>query len=122
MFSCFNDSMFRSEKQKVRVILAGIVILTLAAALVDFGGVYNRYADKLWLPKMKEIPFRLGLDLLGGTRLMYEADVSQVKSGEQASALEGVRDVVERRVNVFGVSEPVVQTAVTGDKDSVIVE
>jgi protein-export membrane protein SecD len=114
--------MFKSEKQKIRIILAGIIILALAAALVDFGSIYNRYADKLWLPKTKEIPFRLGLDLLGGTRLMYEADVSQIKTGEQAQALEGVRDVVERRVNVFGVSEPVVQTAISGDRYRVIVE
>ena len=114
--------MFKSEKQKTRVIIVGIVILTLAAALVDFGGIYNRYADKLWLPKTKEIPFRLGLDLLGGTRLMYEADVSQIKTGEQAQALEGVRDVVERRINVFGVSEPIVQTAISGDRYRLIVE
>ena len=34
----------------------------------------------------------------------------------------GVRDVIERRVNVFGVSEPVVQTSVSGEQYRVIVE
>src|SRR3989344_3814759 len=53
--------------------------------------------------------FRLGLDLLGGTHLVYQADLSG--SGEQNSddAMAGVRDVIERRVNLFGVAEPVVQ-------------
>ncbi|PIR92598.1 protein translocase subunit SecD [Candidatus Falkowbacteria bacterium CG10_big_fil_rev_8_21_14_0_10_44_15] len=121
MFLCFNDSMFKSEKQKTRAIVAGIVILTLAAALIDFGSRYNRYFGDA-LPRMKEIPFRLGLDLLGGTRLMYEADVSQVPGSEQAQALEGVREVIERRVNIFGVSEPVVQTAIAGENYRLIVE
>ncbi len=113
--------MFKSEKQKIGAIVAGIIILTLAAALIDFGAAYNKRLGDV-LPKIKEIPFRLGLDLLGGTRLMYEADVSQVPDSDQAQALEGVRDVVERRVNVFGVSEPVVQTAIAGDKYRLIVE
>ena len=121
MFLCFNDFMFKSEKQKTRAIVAGIVILTLAAALIDFGSRYNRYFGDV-LPRMKEIPFRLGLDLLGGTRLMYEADVSQVPGSEQAQALEGVREVIERRVNIFGVSEPVVQTAIAGENYRLIVE
>ena len=53
-------------------------------------------------------PFRLGLDLLGGTHLIYQADLSKV-SGSASDAMQGVRDVVERRVNLFGVAEPVVQ-------------
>lgn len=62
-----------------------------------------------------EKPFVLGLDLQGGTRLEYEADVSNVPAGEHAAALEGVRDVIERRVNSMGVSEPVIQITRSGD-------
>jgi protein-export membrane protein SecD len=54
---------------------------------------------------------KLGLDLQGGTRLLYQADLSSIKSGDNKSAMDGVRDVIERRVNAFGVSEPVVQVA-----------
>jgi len=54
-------------------------------------------------------PFRLGLDLNGGTELTYRADISQVKGGDIGSAMSSLRDVIERRVNMFGVSEPVVQ-------------
>lgn len=67
-------------------------------------------------------PFKLGLDLLGGTHLIYEADTSQVPSSERADALAGVRDVIERRVNTLGVSEPIVQTNQVGESWRVIVE
>src|SRR3989338_5740636 len=56
-------------------------------------------------------PFRLGLDLLGGTHLVYEADLSQAGDLQVADAMQCVRDVVERRVNFFGVSEPLVQVS-----------
>lgn len=63
------------------------------------------------------MPFRLGLDLLGGSHLVYQADLSKVQ--DKGEAMQGVRDVIERRVNLFGVAEPLVQ--VTG-RDRLIVE
>jgi protein-export membrane protein SecD len=54
-------------------------------------------------------PFQLGLDLSGGTLLTYQADVSGVAEPEIESAMTTLRDVIERRVNLFGVSEPLVQ-------------
>src|SRR5512134_179171 len=71
------------------------------------------------LPHVPDVPFRLGLDLVGGAHLLYEADFSSLGDVNRADAMEGVRDVVERRVNYFGVAEPVVQ--VSGD-DRLIVE
>lgn len=58
--------------------------------------------------------FRLGLDLAGGTELVYKADMSQTPAGEQADALTSLQGVVERRVNMFGVAEPLVQTEQAG--------
>lgn len=58
---------------------------------------------------LKNKPFRLGLDLSGGSHLVYNADVSQVPLGEVGSSMESLRDVIERRVNLFGVSEPLIQ-------------
>jgi preprotein translocase subunit SecD len=52
----------------------------------------------------------LGLDLKGGTHLVYQADLSGLEPGESAKdAIKGVRDIIERRVNAYGVSEPLVQ-------------
>ena len=53
--------------------------------------------------------FRLGLDLSGGSHLIYKADVSGVEPGQVNESMDALRDVIERRVNLFGVSEPVVQ-------------
>jgi len=57
----------------------------------------------------KHTPFRLGLDLSGGSHLVYKADISQVPAGQVSDSMNALRDVIERRVNLFGVSEPVVQ-------------
>ncbi len=74
----------------------------------------------------KNHPFHLGLDLSGGSHLVYKADVSQVPSGEVSSSMDALRDVIERRVNLFGVSEPVVhvQSAsfVSGGEEQLIVD
>ncbi|MDE2041000.1 MAG: preprotein translocase subunit SecD [Patescibacteria group bacterium] len=54
--------------------------------------------------------FHLGLDLSGGTHLVYQADVSKVNPTDVSEAMIALRDDVEHRVNQFGVSEPLVQT------------
>jgi preprotein translocase subunit SecD len=54
--------------------------------------------------------FKLGLDLAGGTELVYKADMSQTPAGERSDALSALQGVIERRVNLFGVAEPLVQT------------
>lgn len=54
-------------------------------------------------------PFKLGLDLSGGTHLVYQADVSKVDATQISDSMNSLRDVIERRVNIFGVSEPSIQ-------------
>ena len=53
-------------------------------------------------------PFKLGLDLAGGAHLVYEADTTGVAAVEVPELMNVLRDVIERRVNLFGVSEPLV--------------
>ncbi len=53
--------------------------------------------------------FKLGLDLSGGAHLVYKADTSQIQGGDISSAMQSLKDVIERRINIFGVSEPIVQ-------------
>jgi preprotein translocase subunit SecD len=59
-------------------------------------------------------PFKLGLDLAGGTQLIYRADVKDVPENEVKGSLDVLKDVIERRVNLFGVSEPIVQVEGAG--------
>lgn len=59
------------------------------------------------LPHFWSKPYVFGLDLQGGVNLTYQADLSNVE--DKSQAMQGLRDVIERRVNLFGVSEPVVE-------------
>jgi protein-export membrane protein SecD len=101
-----------ASRSKTSFLLFLIVLLALAAGLFVFpkglGG--------------KILPWHLGLDLVGGSYLVYETDMSAVTAGDRASVLNGLRDVMERRVNVFGVSEPRVTTAKMGESYQLIVE
>lgn len=75
---------------------------------------------------LKNHPFRLGLDLSGGTHLIYKADTSVVPAGQVGDSMDALRDVIERRINLFGVSEPVVQVQhggfVSGAGEQLIVD
>lgn len=74
----------------------------------------------------KDSDFHLGLDLSGGSHLIYEADISAIDPSEVDDSMEALRDVIERRVNIFGVSEPIVQVQgsgfVAGDSEKLIVD
>jgi len=82
-----------------------VIIVAVAAALFVY--------PKNW--GAKALPWRLGLDLVGGTHLVYQIDLSQVAVADRDSVVQGLRDVIEKRVNLFGVSEPQVYIAQTGD-------
>ncbi|MDO8601502.1 MAG: protein translocase subunit SecD [bacterium] len=66
--------------------------------------------------------WRLGLDLVGGSHLVYEVDMKDVIDSDRATVMAGLRDVIERRVNLFGVSEPQVLTARSGESYRIIIE
>ena len=70
----------------------------------------------------KFMPWRLGLDLIGGSHLVYKVDLSKVAGGDRDSVLNGLRDVIEKRVNLFGVSEPQVFVAKSAGEDNLVVE
>jgi len=94
-------------------IFISVLILAILAGIFSYPKYFNRGIDFLnnklgWtLPHFWERPYILGLDLQGGVRLVYQADLSSVT--DKIGAMSGLRDVIERRVNMFGVSEPVVQ-------------
>lgn len=72
-------------------------------------------------------PFRLGLDLRGGSYLLYKADVSEIAESEVQSSMDSLRDVIERRINAFGVAEPNVQTeshnlGIEGSEERLVIE
>jgi len=79
------------------------VILLLSAGLLAWS-LYSTQTNQ-----DSERTFHFGLDLVGGSHLVYEADTSGLDVSEVPEAMQALRDVIELRVNVFGVSEPLVQ-------------
>ncbi|MBI3397274.1 protein translocase subunit SecD [Candidatus Woesebacteria bacterium] len=70
----------------------------------------------------KNFDLILGLDLAGGSHLVFEADTSKISGDKKNKALESARDIIEKRVNLFGVSEPVVQLSSFEGKNRILVE
>jgi preprotein translocase subunit SecD len=70
----------------------------------------------------KTFETHLGLDLSGGTHLALEADMSGIAAEDRAGALDSAKEVIDRRVNLFGISEPVVQAATSRDSYRILVE
>lgn len=72
--------------------------------------------------------FKYGLDLDGGVHLTYRADTSQIQPSDVDGAMNSLRQTIERRINIFGVSEPIVQVekgglfSDTGNENRLIVE
>lgn len=69
-----------------------------------------------------QISLRQGLDIQGGTQVTLEADMSQIPEAERALALDSTREVLRRRVDLFGVAEPRLRTTVFQDNYRIIVE
>ncbi|MEO5927517.1 MAG: protein translocase subunit SecD [Patescibacteria group bacterium] len=115
------------SRKTVKQRVAMLAVLLVVCGSIAYPNPANWVIDKvnsiahISIPKIS-MPFVLGLDLQGGTRLEYKADLSRIDVTEQSGAMNGVRDVIERRVNSIGVSEPVITTAKAGDEWRVAVE
>lgn len=106
---------------KLKTFSSLIAVLLIAASAL---WMVLPKGSKIDLTKIKikynqQFKVHLGLDLQGGSHLVYQADFKNIKAADQPDALTSVRDTIERRVNGFGVSEPLVQ--VSGN-DRIIVE
>ena len=102
------------SKKRSYIILVIIFLLAFFAGNFSAPQYFNRGIDyinlqlttynlQLKLPHFPEKPFKLGLDLQGGVHLVYQADLSGIEEKEKGGVMEGLRDVIERRVNFFGV-------------------
>jgi protein-export membrane protein SecD len=99
--------------KKHRLFSIVLIIVLIAVGYFIYASQINKtgFASKF--------AFKYGLDLAGGTQLTYKADVSQIAPADVGDAMSTLRDVIERRVNLFGVSEPVVQVLGGGAGSSI---
>lgn len=114
------------SRKKNKILIISIIVLAFLAGNFIEPKYWNQAADFINFPHFPQIQnrqdFKLGLDLQGGTHLIYEADLSQISQEDYDSALQGLRDVIERRVNLFGAQEPIVQIQETPGHYRLIVE
>jgi protein-export membrane protein SecD len=109
-----------SIRRKIWIKFFLVVLLFAAAALVASPKPVSRPA---WLGNfLEKMKINLGLDLQGGIHLIYRVDTSAVESEKVGDALSGLQDVIERRVNAFGVAEPLIETSKSGGEQRLIVE
>ena len=91
-------------RRKSAAYLTAIVFTAILAGFFVYPGFLGKEAR----------PWRLGLDLVGGSHLVYEIDLSAISGEDKDSITNGIRDVIERRVNLFGVAEPQIFAAKGG--------
>jgi len=119
-------------RRQLILTFAGIVALAIVALVIIWPGNPGKYIPggdvlprgngihlKIGGWQFDRGPFKLGLDLVGGTHLLLQADMSKVAPADRAQALSGVMQVIQRRINAYGVSEPQIQAQ---GEDRVIVE
>ncbi len=111
-------------RKQTNVNLLVIVILAFLGLNFAYPKYLNQGIDyfQLGLPHFPEVSFKLGLDLQGGSHLVYEADLSKIEAEERNEAMQGLRDVIERRVNLFGVGEPMVRIQEQVEHKRLVVE
>lgn len=70
----------------------------------------------------RDLEIKKGIDLAGGTHLVFQAEMTTIASENRQAAIDAAKDNIEKRVNLFGVAEPVIQTSKVGDDYRLIVE
>jgi protein-export membrane protein SecD len=107
-------------RKKLQIKFAAVVGLAVLVGLIAYPPVVSKIPPVFnFFNKLK---INLGLDLQGGIHLEYAADLSQIASDKTTEAMQAVQDVIERRVNAFGVAEPLIYTTKSGAESKLIVE
>ena len=70
----------------------------------------------------RSLEIKKGLDIAGGVSVLLKADMANIGESDQKEALDSLKEVIERRVNLLGISEANVQTSTYNDEHRVIVE
>ena len=82
---------------------------------------FDQWLSQNKIPQITLKGINLGLDLQGGVRVVYDIDDKDVPENDKKQALESLRQVVDKRVNAFGVSEPRIYIE-SGNQNRLVVE
>jgi preprotein translocase subunit SecD len=97
-----------------------ILLITAAAVFFVFTPEINFTLGSLNIKR--DLQPKFGLDLQGGTHLVLKADMVGIEGQDRDRALESTKSIIGRRVDLYGVAEPVIQTSKVGDDFRIIVE
>lgn len=79
---------------------------------------FNLFGKRVY----RDLNIKLGLDLQGGTHLVYQADMTNTPEADRGTAAEAARNNIEKRINLLGVSESIIETSKVGGDYRLIVE
>jgi preprotein translocase subunit SecD len=123
---------FHMNRTKTQKVFAIILILTFLSAIVSFPKNVKIFNQTFSSPEInfnlgnmsfkRDLEIKKGLDLAGGSQIVFQADISNVKKEDKQNAIDAARNVIEKRVNLFGLSESNIQTSKINDKYRIIVE
>ncbi len=109
-----------------------ILVLTFFSFFIDVPREFSAFGKNISIPKLSfnlgkreisnEMDIKKGIDLAGGSHIVFKADMEGVLEEDRLVALEAAKENIERRINLFGLSESVVQTSLIGDSYRLIVE
>ncbi|MEI6477955.1 MAG: protein translocase subunit SecD [bacterium] len=105
-------------RRRLWINFALILVLAAAAAFISLPATQSLRIGSMY----RDVSLREGLDLKGGAHLVYEADTSKIDSANVGAAMNGVRDVIEARVNGLGVTEPDIRLSSVGSKPAIIID
>ena len=109
-----------NARKKLQVKFFLVVFLAIVAGLISYPKAVSK-APFLY-NALNKLKINLGLDLQGGIHLEYKADLSETPSDKTGDAMQAIQDVIERRINAFGIAEPVIYTTRSGTEQRLVVE
>ncbi len=105
-----------------------IFFLTVAAGFIalpdQFGNFKKPKIDFYFWGKhiYKDYQLRKGLDIQGGMQVVLEAEMNDIPDEDKEIALESAREVIAKRVDLYGISESSIQTSRANEQNRLIIE
>ncbi len=74
------------------------------------------------IPLTNNLELKKGLDIVGGTQVTLAADMTSIPEDQRVTALESAKEILRRRIDLFGIAEPQLRTAVWQDQYRILIE
>ncbi len=121
-----------SLSSRTKNIFWTIIGLTFICLIINLPPSFSIFGKTFYRPDFsinvgnfsfkKDLKLKYGLDLAGGASLIYSVDTAKISKENIPSALESLKGNIERRVNLFGISESNVQLSTQDNQHRLIIE